>query len=76
MGEIHTNIPYVLELIGMEDFVENRIDTGWLDGLIAQKMQLQPPSSTDVVICGAMLKAYLAMQVPSWTRRSLAHSLG
>lgn len=43
VGEIHTNISYVQELIAMQDFVENRIDTAWLDVLIQQRMQLQPP---------------------------------
>ena len=46
----------------MEDFVDNKIDTQWLDALIAQKMQLQPPDSSDVAICGALLKAYIAIQ--------------
>ena len=43
VGEICTNVPYVAELIATEDFVENRVNTGWLDKLIEARMQLPPP---------------------------------
>mmetsp|Transcript_32468 Transcript_32468/g.74377 ORF Transcript_32468/g.74377 Transcript_32468/m.74377 type:complete len:2019 (-) Transcript_32468:454-6510(-) len=62
VGEIHTNIAYVQELIGTDDFVDNKIDTQWLDALIAQKMQLKPPDPSDVAICGALLKAYISIK--------------
>ena len=61
VGEICTNVPYVAELIATEDFVENRVNTGWLDKLIEARMQLPPPDVSHVAICGALLKAHLAM---------------
>ena len=45
-----------------QDFLGNRIDTGWLDKLIASQMQLQPPDARDVAMCGALLKAHLAIE--------------
>ena len=61
VGEICTNVPYVAELIRTEDFLENRVDTAWLDKLIEARMQLQPPDVSHVAICGSLLKAHLAM---------------
>lgn len=33
-GDISTTIDYISKLIELDDFIENRINTGWLDGLI------------------------------------------
>ena len=60
VGEIHTNVQYVQELLLQEDFVENRVHTAWLDAIIARQMQLQPPSENAVAICGGLLKTHLA----------------
>ena len=57
VGELHTNIKYVEELLMSDDFIGNDIDTAWLDKIIARKMQLQPPAVRDVAVCGALLKA-------------------
>ena len=62
VGEIHSNVPYVRELIMTEDFLQNRIDTGWLDKLIQAQMQLPPPAARDVAVCGSLLKVHLAIQ--------------
>eukprot|EP00566_Odontella_aurita_P005774 CAMPEP_0113543724 /NCGR_PEP_ID=MMETSP0015_2-20120614/10313_1 /TAXON_ID=2838 /ORGANISM="Odontella" /LENGTH=562 /DNA_ID=CAMNT_0000443907 /DNA_START=231 /DNA_END=1915 /DNA_ORIENTATION=- /assembly_acc=CAM_ASM_000160 len=35
-GDISTTVDYISKLIELEDFVENRIDTGWLDALIKE----------------------------------------
>ncbi len=40
--------------------MENRVTTAWLDAIIAREMQLRPPSTHAVAICGALLKAHLA----------------
>ena len=37
MGEIRTTVEYLGELLEMDAFKENTIDTAWLDGLIASK---------------------------------------
>ena len=58
VGEIHTNIPYVRELVMSDDFLGNKIDTAWLDKLITAQMQLQPPLERDVAVCGALLKVH------------------
>lgn len=34
-GDISTTIDYISNLMRLPDFVENRIDTGWLDRLIS-----------------------------------------
>lgn len=35
-GDISTTIDYISSLIELDDFIENRIDTGWLDALIKE----------------------------------------
>lgn len=35
-GDISTTIDYISNLIELDDFIENRIDTGWLDALIKE----------------------------------------
>ena len=62
VGEIHSNVPYVRELVNTPDFLANKIDTGWLDKLIASNMQLEPPSSRDIAVCGALLKVHMAIK--------------
>jgi acetyl-CoA carboxylase / biotin carboxylase 1 len=33
-GDISTTVDYISKLIELEDFIDNRIDTAWLDGII------------------------------------------
>uniref|UniRef100_A0A7S1BIY5 Acetyl-CoA carboxylase n=1 Tax=Corethron hystrix TaxID=216773 RepID=A0A7S1BIY5_9STRA len=47
-GDISTNVDYISHLIEMEDFVENRIDTAWLDRLIKADAQRSPASSNNL----------------------------
>lgn len=61
VGEIHSNVKYVAELIGTEDFKQGRITTSWLDGIIAENKSLSPPPATSVAICGALLRAHMAI---------------
>jgi len=37
-GDISTTVDYIFKLIEVEDYVENRFDTGWLDALIKANM--------------------------------------
>ena len=37
-GDFRTTIEYLIKLLETEDFRKNRVDTGWLDGLIADKV--------------------------------------
>jgi hypothetical protein len=69
-GDISTTINYISKLIELDDFVSNRIDTGWLDGIIkdnvhglalmTQKATVKAPQLHDhvYVVIGAAIKAY------------------
>lgn len=37
-GDISTTVDYISKLIELDDFVDNNIDTGWLDALIKQNV--------------------------------------
>ena len=62
MGEIRTTVEYLGELLEMDDFKENTIDTAWLDGLIASKsvgVEVEPQSA---VINAAVYRGYKQVQ--------------
>lgn len=40
-GDFRTTVEYLIKLLETESFQQNRIDTGWLDRLIAEKVQVQ-----------------------------------
>jgi len=61
VGEIHSNVKYVSELIGTDDFKQGRITTSWLDAIIAENRALAPPPPSSIAICGALLKAHIAI---------------
>lgn len=39
-GDFRTTVEYLINLLETESFQNNDIDTGWLDHLIAQKVQV------------------------------------
>ena len=46
-GDISTTVDYIGKLIELDDFVENRIDTGWLDRIIKEDgIKLVPSAAT------------------------------
>ncbi len=47
-GDISTTIDYIGKLIELEDFVENNIDTGWLDQIIQQGGISIAPKSNEI----------------------------
>ncbi|KAJ3342820.1 acetyl-coenzyme-A carboxylase [Gonapodya sp. JEL0774] len=55
-GDFRTTIDYLITLLENEDFAENRVNTGWLDGLIANRMEVERPDALVVAICGAVSK--------------------
>ena len=59
-GDFRTTVEYLIKLLELEAFKENNITTGWLDGLISEKLTAERPDATLAVICGATIKAYLA----------------
>lgn len=39
-GDFRTTVEYLIKLLETESFQNNEIDTGWLDHLIAEKVQV------------------------------------
>lgn len=57
-GDIRTPVEYVIHLLETPDYMQNRIHTGWLDGLIASKDHGERPDNMLAVLCGALYKAH------------------
>ena len=69
-GDISTTVDYISKLIELDDFISNKIDTGWLDGIIrknvdgfgakAENQAIKAPAlhSHVYVIMGAVITAY------------------
>jgi acetyl-CoA carboxylase / biotin carboxylase 1 len=57
-GEIRTTVEYLVELLETKAFIENTIDTSWLDGLIKEKtIQIEMPDHLTVT-SAAIFKAF------------------
>lgn len=64
-GDIRTTTEYIIKLLQSDDFMNNKIDTDWLDGRIARASQLAIeenakycPPPVLVAACGAALQGY------------------
>eukprot|EP01038_Epipyxis_sp_PR26KG_P010409 gene10409-13983_t len=64
-GDIRTTVEYIIKMIQSSDFVNNKIDTDWLDGRISRHKALSieenlkfSPSPTLVALCGTALQGY------------------
>ncbi|KXS21117.1 hypothetical protein M427DRAFT_93711 [Gonapodya prolifera JEL478] len=55
-GDFRTTVDYLITLLENEEFAENRVNTGWLDGLIANRIQVEKPDALVVAIGGAVSK--------------------
>ncbi|XP_012813279.2 acetyl-CoA carboxylase 1 isoform X2 [Xenopus tropicalis] len=53
-GDFRTTVEYLIKLLETESFQNNRIDTGWLDRLISEKVQAERPDAMLGVVCGAL----------------------
>ncbi|MEE6508200.1 hypothetical protein FKM82_019789 [Ascaphus truei] len=53
-GDFRTTVEYLIKLLETESFQNNDIDTGWLDHLIAEKVQAEKPDTLLGVVCGAL----------------------
>ncbi|XP_051691837.2 acetyl-CoA carboxylase 2 isoform X2 [Oryctolagus cuniculus] len=53
-GDFRTTVEYLINLLETESFQSNDIDTGWLDYLIAEKVQAEKPDIMLGVVCGAL----------------------
>ncbi|WWD21283.1 hypothetical protein CI109_105767 [Kwoniella shandongensis] len=61
-GEFRTTVEYLIKLLEKPEFENNTLTTQWLDGLIAEGMTSERPDSTLAVVCGAVVKAYIAVE--------------
>ncbi|OCF39572.1 acetyl-CoA carboxylase/biotin carboxylase [Kwoniella heveanensis CBS 569] len=61
-GEFRTTVEYLIKLLEKPEFENNTLTTQWLDGLIAEGMTSERPDSTIAVVCGAVVKAYIAYE--------------
>mmetsp|Transcript_9843 Transcript_9843/g.16193 ORF Transcript_9843/g.16193 Transcript_9843/m.16193 type:complete len:2349 (-) Transcript_9843:1208-8254(-) len=59
-GEIRTTIEYLIKLLETKDYIDNHIDTTWLDKLIAEKITADKPDVLLAVMCGALQRAWSA----------------
>eukprot|EP00069_Balaena_mysticetus_P020536 bmy_02870T0 len=61
-GDFRTTVEYLIKLLETESFQMNRIDTGWLDKLIAEKVQAERPDTMLGVVCGALHVADVSLR--------------
>ncbi|CAB1319436.1 unnamed protein product [Coregonus sp. 'balchen'] len=54
-GDFRTTVEYLIKLLETESFRNNDIDTGWLDNLIADKVQAERPDTVLGVVCGGQV---------------------
>lgn len=53
-GDFRTTVEYLITLLEANRFLENTIDTAWLDALIAERVKSEKPDVLLGVICGAL----------------------
>lgn len=58
-GDIRTTVEYLIKLLEMEAFRENKFDTAWLDSLIAEKVVAEKPPTDLAVVIGAVCRAHM-----------------
>ncbi|XP_061322456.1 acetyl-CoA carboxylase 2 isoform X2 [Pezoporus flaviventris] len=61
-GDFRTTVEYLIKVLETESFQSNAIDTGWLDHLIAEKVQAEKPDTMLGVVCGALSVADAAFR--------------
>jgi len=73
VGDIRNPVEYLVELLGMNAFIDNTIDTSWLDGLIKEKTVALKYDSFDVVFYAAVFRAMRTLRT---RKEELLASLG
>ena len=53
-GDFRTTVEYLITLLETEDFMKNNFNTGWLDQLIAERVQSGKPKTSLALICGCI----------------------
>lgn len=61
-GDFRTTVEYLIKLLETDAFEKNTITTGWLDGLIQDKLTAERPPKELAIIAGAAVKAFLLSQ--------------
>jgi len=61
-GEIRTTIEYLVKLLETKEFIENTIDTSWLDGIIKEKSVKVTVPNDLVVVSNAVYQAFQHVQ--------------
>jgi len=62
VGEIRNPVEYLVELLQQEAFIDNSIDTSWLDGLIKEKSVTLRYNINDVVFYAAVFRAIQSLK--------------
>lgn len=50
-GDFRTTVEYLIKLLETQSFQHNTIDTGWLDRLISEKMQVGTDAPALITFC-------------------------
>ncbi|CAF3390706.1 unnamed protein product [Rotaria sp. Silwood1] len=53
-GDFHSTVEILICLLETDDYVNNTVQTSWLDGLIAQHFQTEKPNIMLSIVCGAI----------------------
>ena len=53
-GDFRTTVEYLIKLLETEKFLKNNVDTGWLDRMIADRVQTEKPDLTISLVCAAL----------------------
>lgn len=74
-GDFRTTVEYLITLLETESFQKNDIDTGWLDTLIAERVQSGKPRTSLALVCGCIHVAD-SQQVNNWQHFQLSLQKG
>ena len=64
-GDFRTTVEYLITLLETDAFQNNTIDTGWLDKLIAERVQSGRPKTSLALVCGCIHVAD-QQQINNW----------
>ena len=64
-GDFRTTVEYLITLLETPSFQQNQLDTGWLDKLIAERVQSGRPQTSLALICGC-IHVVDAIQESNW----------
>ncbi|KAJ3333308.1 acetyl-coenzyme-A carboxylase [Blyttiomyces sp. JEL0837] len=56
-GDFRTTVEFLVKLLEDNVYVDNEVTTGWLDALIAKKVETEKPDMILAAICGTVVKA-------------------